>query len=327
MPAKRRTRESVPEAAKPIQSDRPIRDWIKDFQKLYAPADKKRSPVEMWVAATAHFTIMGEAIRRMHFSKLMKAAAHAFCWMSSFVLRCRGEKNTVFAVDESFCSIVAAKYPFVCGHCKERYCHCNPQLMDAQDNKAATYKDLLVERSALHGAYEDYSVSDWLSTFERIYGQHIHMLTLESIGFHFLEEAGEELTALRALLQLKHAPEQNLTGVDGQFLAQLATSEGAVRLYGEYAKQKLEPDKHTPQAIRARLVHAKVAMFIELADTFSWFCSIINKVMAIAKNCGDDKCQFIQQPFRQWLQQEYLLDAKLLCPTCRKCPCECVFYN
>jgi hypothetical protein len=136
--------------------EKTIIEWMEIFRKLYEDVDSKRSPIEMWVAATAHFSAIGEAIRRMHFSDLMYAAVHAFCWMCSFVLACNRTKGTVFALDESFSGIITCKYPLVCGHCQEKFCQCNPEKMDRGQNKAARYQDLLEERKGLASAPDTY---------------------------------------------------------------------------------------------------------------------------------------------------------------------------
>ena len=306
--------------------DRTIPEWMEMFSDIYGKVDSERSPVQMWVAATAHFTKVGEAIRRMHFANLMLAAAHAFSWMCSFVLRCQRDKGTVFAISDSFSAIVAGKYPLVCGYCEQTYCHCNPHEMDKTANKAAKYKSLLAKRARLETAPDSYTVSRWMAIFNEMYGHHVHMLTLESIGFHFLEEVGEELTALRGLMQLKDARE-HVKAVDDAFLEELSTFEGVVDLYENYVDRTLEPTRRAGDAVRARLVHAKVDMFVEFADTFSWLCSILNKVGSIAKNCEDANCRFTQEAFRERLLQEYLPGGDLRCPTCKKCPCKCVFYG
>ena len=307
--------------------ERTINEWLDIFQKLYEKVDSNRTPVEMWIAATAHFSAIGEAIRRMHFANLMYSAAHAFCWMCSFVLACRRSKGTVFGLNESFSDIVTCKYPLVCGHCQETYCHCNPKKMDAEANKAGRYREILDKRKMLGDAPGAYSVSQWLKTFGNIYGQNIHMLTLESIGFHFLEEAGEELTAIRGLLQFKNVLNAKLKGIDTDFLEKLAKWENVLDLYDIYKDHQPEPHKQGPDAAKARLVHAKVDMYIEFADTFSWFCSILDKVMLIAQNCDDENCLFTKDAFQERLSQEYLPEGKASCPSCKNCPCSCVFYN
>jgi hypothetical protein len=318
--------EGAVAAKKKAAEDTSITEWMEVFRKVYEKVDSKRSPVEMWVAATAHCSFVGEAIRRVHFADLMYSASHAFCWMCSFLLACHRAKATVFALDESFSAIVACKYPLVCGHCRDKYCHCNPQLMDKTPSKAARYRDLLGERALLVDAPDTYTVSQWLTVFNQIYGQHIHMLTLESTGFHFLEEAGEELTAVPGLMQLTKVLEAHLEGIDEELLAELATFEGAVARYDQYWKPEHEMKSRDPEDVKFRLAHAKVDMFVEFADTFSWFCSILNKVSSIAKNCGDSNCAFKQEAFGKKMEAEYLPDGKPRCPSCKACPCVCVFF-
>ncbi len=199
--------------------------------------------------------------------------------------------------------------------------------MDAMPNKAAQYRLLLGDRAKLGDAPNKYVMSQWLDVFKDIYGQHIHMLTLESIGFHFLEEAGEELTAIRGLVQLEGVIQAKIEGIDETFLAKLTTFKDIVELYDKYVGQEPEPYKRDPEALKARLVHAKIDMFTEFADTFSWFCSILNKVMSIAQNCGENNCVFTQNVFQGKLRQEYLPDGSPICPSCRKSPCDCVFYG
>ena len=276
------------------------------FDKLYASVDANRTPPDVWDAAQTHFASIGEAIRRMHFTDLLEAASHAFCWMCSFVLACNREERSVFKMTESFSAIVGVKYSLVCGHCRQSYCQCNPQLMDKTKNKAALYRELLKLRSSRLGALGSYGVNLWLDEFKRIYGQHIHMLTLESIGFHFLEEAGEEVTALRGLKQLRNVADAGFEGIDLAFLDKLSSYEGALDVYEGCPAEEVKPQ--TP-GHRARLAHAKVEMYVEFADTFSWLCSILNKVAAVAANCtadggNGDRCRFAGHPFHEKLRSE-----------------------
>jgi hypothetical protein len=198
--------------------------------------------------------------------------------------------------------------------------------MDAASNKGANYRKLLEQRKMLANAPDTYGLSQWLKTFNDIYGQNTHMLTLESIGFHFLEEAGEELTALRGLVQLKKVKDESLAGIDTAFLEKLATYEGIVELYEIHGTVKPETKKREPIAIMSRLVHAKMDMVTEFADTFSWFCSILNKTKSIAANCGEN-CQFAQDAFQDTLNRVYLRNGSPCCPSCDNSPCGCVFYN
>lgn len=325
-PAGQDVKRAIP-AEVTAAADMSIKDWMAVFRKIYEKPDSKRSPVEMWVAATTHFTAVGEAIRCMNFTDLMESAAHGFCWMCSLILACQKEKGSVFSLDESFSSVVTCKYPLCCGYCRETSCHCDPVSMESQKNKGAHYNLLLEQRRRIYDAPDRYSVPEWRRIFKQIYGQRVHMLTLESIGFHFLEEAGEELKAVRELLQFTKVLEAGVNGIDTDLLTELATFERIVPLYDRYWNREIEMKSQDPEAIKTRLVRAKVDMFVEFADTFSWFCSILNKVSSIAENCKNGDCRFTQQAFQERLNQEYLPEGKPRCPRCNACPCDCVFLS
>jgi hypothetical protein len=197
--------------------------------------------------------------------------------------------------------------------------------MDSRPNKAARYKSLL-ERWR-HVNWHELTISDWQKEFRSIYGGQVHVLPLEVIGFHFLEEAGETAMAIRSLQELRKAPEAGVDGVDGKFLARLSSVPDIVGLYDEYHQQyggKTEPASQDAGEIRNRLVKAKMDLVIELADTFSWFCSVLHKVKSIAENCKND-CDYAMKSFDEMLKREYLPQNKPLCPTCHASPCRCKF--
>lgn len=327
MSSQKHAEDSSPASQPQHAPEMTIQKWMEVFGTIYGEVDSRRSPTEIWVGATSHFSTIGEAIRRMHFADLMGAAAHAFCWMCSFVDACQKEQATVFALRDSFSSIVACKYPLVCKHCRESPCHCNPQSMDKVGNKGAQYKDLIQRRKLLDDAPNTYELSKWCGIFGTIYAQNTHLLTLESIGFHFLEEAGEELTALRGLTQLRYVLDEQLDGIDEAFLERLATCEGVVEVYDKCGSQKAISRGREPQAIAARLVRAKMDMITEFADTFSWFCSVLNKIVSIATNCRDGNCHFTGRAFQEELASVYMPNGTPLCPSCEASPCACVFFN
>ncbi len=201
--------------------------------------------------------------------------------------------------------------------------------MDAAADKVARYRDLL-DRKKRRGDLAAYSVRTWRKDFWDIYVQQTHMLPLEAIGFHFLEEAGEELTAIRKLLQLRGAAHGAIDGVDGEFLDRLTTLEGIVEAHEAHYMDETDIDftSDCPAMIRARLVAAKMDTVSEFADTFSWFCSVLNKIKLISGNCGQEGCEYASEDaFEQRLTGEYLPEGKPRCPTCHKCPCECAFFQ
>lgn len=304
---------------KPPRENRTILDWIKIFGEIYSVPDSKRTPEVLWIGTMAHCSAIGEAIRRINFNDLLKSATHAFCWMCSYVKKCNDIKGSVFSLEDCLSGIVALKYPNLCGHCFESPCHCVPAKMDAKSDKPAIYEKLLEHRKKV--GYEKLGISQWQATFNEIYGNHIHMLTLESIGFHFLEEVGEAALSVRMLDQLKSTSSRI---VDKKFLKEVSTIEGIINKNSEhYEKVSIDYSSKQAEKIRARIVDAKIHMVIEIADTFSWFCSILNKVKSISDVNG------MKLPsFEERLKEEYIkADGSLKCPTCNNSRCSCVFFT
>lgn len=295
--------------------DKAILEWIRIFEKIYSNADSKRTPEILWIGTMAHCSAMGEAIRRVNFEDLLNSATHAFCWICSYVGKCNTLKDNVFSIDDCLSGIVAFKYPLQCGHCFETPCHCSPKEMDAKKDKSAIYEKLLKLRRKVK--YETFGISEWQDTFNTIYGNNIHMLTLDNIGFHFLEEVGEAAMAVRMLDQLKSV------SIGNGFLKSISTIEGLVTEWNNH-KKIIESVNYTSKdegMLRARIIDAKVHMVIEIADTFSWFCSILNKVKTIYEI---NKLEF--KPFEERLDEEYIKDGTPKCPTCGNTECSCVFF-
>ena len=109
-----------------------IRQWASAFDKLYEDPDSRRSPEEIWIAAMAHCSSIGEAIRKSDFVELMSFAVRAFGWMLSFSVKCANTEDLLFHCENNFCEMVYIKFPRVCGHCTEGTCECKPADMDAE---------------------------------------------------------------------------------------------------------------------------------------------------------------------------------------------------
>ena len=314
-------------------ADRQIEQWSGMFSGIYSGVDKKRTPEQIWIATMSHTSSIGEAIRRVAFESLLMSAAHTFCWLCSFVNQCNAlEKHDVFSLTDSLCGIVCLKYPGACGYCRGIPCKCDPAKMDKEKNKAAEYVDLLSRRKLVLSSFEGYCLADCMRVFNDIYGGRIHIQTLESIGFHFLEEIGEAAVAVRRLGQLRRVASDTSTGIDDRFLTQLVTVEGIVAAYSEYGVKPDDIDHaaQSPEMLRARLVDAKIGLLIEIGDAFSWFCAVLNKLAYISEAIFEDPLKHpdaILQPLDCVLASEYLdSSGRPRCPTCREPQCECVFF-
>lgn len=307
-----------------------IKDWINEFAKLYAQSDRGRSPEEFWIATMAHCSGIGEAIRRVNYHGLMKAAAHAFCWMCCYVHYCSTkEEDLLFFCQHSLCDIVFFKFPDVCGHCRENPCKCDPFKMDRKKDKASNYKELL-QKWREKRKPEGYKIDEWLNIFKDIFGGRNHLQTLESIGFHFLEEVGEEAKAVRQLIQLRGIIEQS-DSMHNNTLKNISTIEGLVEEYSncpldDQGKPIINMASTNLKDIKTRIIKAKMDFIIELADTFSWFCAILIKISRIIENMN------VTEPgiydLDEFLQREYKATSEgLTCPTCKNIPCKCQFFS
>lgn len=315
-----------------MEINRKIEEWQKIFSGLYSKADSNRTPGQMWIAVMAHTSSIGESIRKFDFDSLLKSAAHTFCWLCSFVNKCNNlQKDDIFSISESLCGIVSLKYPNKCGHCENSPCKCDPVKMDREKDKSARYKRLLDLRSRDWDSFKGYSIENYKNMFYDTYVAKLHPQSLETIGFHFLEEIGEAAVCVRQLGQLRKIAEDGSTGIDSAFLERLTTCEGIIENYEKYGKKPKDIDNASeePGMLRARVVNAKMDLVGEVADSFSWFCSILNKLDSISKSIYADPRKHASLPtLEQVLIKEYIdSEGNAICPSCKHKPCECVFYN
>jgi hypothetical protein len=311
---------------------RTIKEWCEGFDKLYSKSDRQRSSEELWIATMAHCSDMGVGIRKNNYNEIINSATHVFCWMCSYINHCSKTKDLIFNFKDSLCDIVFLKFPGECGYCNKIPCQCNPDEMDETKNKVAKYENLYSKAKPYMPV--THSLGDWMDKFRHFFGGRIHMMTLESIGFHFLEEAGEEMVDVRQLIQLRNVLNANIKGIDNTFLQKITTIEGLIQEYSncisdsrlsKNKKGKPDIDYSSKDAvhIKARIVIAKMDFVIELADTFSWFCAILIKLQNIAK-CNDIKDFDLERK----LQEIYGKKGEdLRCSTCKKTVCDCVFFN
>jgi len=317
---------------KVVRNHKSINEWQKVFLELYSQADSNRTPEQMWIAVMAHTSSIGESIRKFAFENLLDSAAHTFCWLYSFVNKCNKLENDVFSITDSLCGIVSLMYPKVCGHCQENPCNCDPVSIEKKKDKSALYQDLLRRRKRALASFEGYSIKDGLEDFDDIYRGRIHIQTLENIGFHFLEEVGEAAVRVRQLSQLRKVTDDVNTGIDLTFLRELSTVEGIVKNYTKHEEslKHIDYSSRDPNMLKARLVGAKMGLVAEIADSFSWFCSILNKLDSISKSIHNnpERREPIIKPLEQVLNEVYF-DSKgnAKCPSCKNNPCKCVFYN
>lgn len=331
-----------------------IVEWTDMFTALYEETDAPRKSEEYWNAVMAHLSGIGEAIRRSHYPELLKSAASAFCWMCCYVKKCNIGEDQIFKFQHNFSEIVAFKFPRKCGHCRQPECQCDAARMDEKEDKSAKYGVLLKEWQFERGGLINCSISQWLDIFWTIYSGRLHLQPLESLGFHLLEEAGEEAFAIRKLIQFRGILDYKIEGIDSKYLDEISSLQALVKEYNssinelkshykksteDEAKKAIRYDDNCPKVIKARLVLAKMDFIIELADTFSWFCAVLLKLIANIKcfehNEKDlikakiSKDQLKKFHIEEALRERYRYKDKespLTCYACEKTKCKCLFF-
>lgn len=293
--------------------------------------DSKRTPEQMWTAVMAHTSVIGESVRKVAFHEIVKAAASTFCWLASFTNRCSGLEQNIFSINHSLCEIVSLKYPNVCGHCLHKPCECKPLEKELIPDKTVQYNECYTEWKLIADSVNTYTIDQYKDIFLKIYGGRVFVQSLESIGFHFLEEVGEAAVCVRELGQLRNIVNSE-TGIDIEFIKEISSIHNLVKQYTERKDMILEINvaSKEPEMLMARAVKAKMGLVIEIGDSFSWLFSILNKLDMISNfvfTKPKEHPEFMM-PLESLLQEKYLdEEGNPRCHVCKKKSCKCIFYN
>jgi hypothetical protein len=324
-----------------------IKEWTSYFSELYYKKDKKRSPAEFWCTVTAHLSQVGEAIRRHDYETLEDSSVHAFEWMCSFVNYLNNTENPLFKLNQSLSEIVGFKYPDRCGHCMKKRCNCIPKQVDAVRDKAAIYNKLLdFFTKKTKKVFDTYTTQDWFKTLDHIFGNNIYLQSLETLGFHLLEEAGEEAQALVSLQQFQSVSTGKIKWLDPGKIENLSTIKGLVDAFDASVKEikpllgykgtndalkNIQESDVKPEVLRMRVVKAKMGLVIELADTFSWLFSILIKYTTLSSDTRERKLwnkdySFFEDKIIKIFTYDAGNERKLACYLCGQRECICKYY-
>lgn len=237
------------------------------------------------------------------------------------------------------------KYPYACPTCGNCPCVCAAYRDIMEDRNNPRYDDFWAKnveqfvtkkntyRQNDTGPNEkvielcNSTIDDWVNMFYDIYGSgHIDM-SLESIGFHFLEEIGEVSDGILCLNELfKH---KERIGVYRQSKMDLHQKilERAIE-DPQYEKFKQEYREKCPSggekiasefAFR-RLLEINISLTKEeLADVFSWMCAILNKIRAANKYWNPEGQSLT---ISEALHQRYrTADGRVGCSYCSRAIC------
>lgn len=220
------------------------------FSDIYFDKDRKRSYSEIWLSTVYHASNVGEAIRERNYVNACHNLAEVFCWMSGFLRKCNSEdnNNSSFKITESLSELVWLKYPAECPLCEKNHCQC-PIYKTYINKLTPEKKEALYDKIEKKGAEEiEYKnnvreLDRLVSVFSNIYGNSYVLMSIEEIGFHFLEEVGEVTEMINKLSILDKIDSANMTKT-----------------------QKEDREMYLRQLKR------------ELADVFSWSTALIIKL-------------------------------------------------
>ena len=307
-----------------MANERTLREWMTIFNGVYAKPNANRVPEQFWIGAAVHCSAIAEGLRTICYEDILREAAHAFEWMCAFATKINGLPATdVFCCTDNLSSMVAIKYPGVCGHCERKPCGCDSIEADEKSDKAGHYDRL--RNLWRHLDHNSYSFRDWRDVFWGIYAHNTHLLTPSALGFHFLEEVGEEDHAIRLLTELRSVVDKEL--VDPAFIQRISSIETLVDECNNYwevvtGEEKVDITSCAEEDLRKRLTNAKIHVLTELADTFAWLCSILNKIERISESNG-----FSLPSISEAIEMEYFDGTAVArCPTCKNPgECSCLF--
>jgi len=328
-------------------SEIPIELWSKKFAKLYKNVDKGRKPEDFWLSVNDHLSQIGESIRTMNYPWAFRSAAHSFEWMCEYINHCQITDYLEFRLNLNLSEIIGLKYPDKCGHCINSPCQCKADKIENEMDKSARFDELFEIWSDKRKIYAKRSTVDWFKSFYDIYGNSIYLLSIDTIGFHLLEEAGEEARAIRGLLQFREVSKIIPDVIDDDYLLQIAdiytlieefkNNRNIVNSYfkekgikEEAFKEHLRTD-NKKEVVRFRLLKAKLDLIYELSDTFSWYTSLLLKIKLMLDKMPDWILnEFDFDLLEKKLAYEYSYDFKkdndLLCHSCKEKSCNCNYY-
>lgn len=79
--------------------------------------------------------------------------------------------------------------------------------------------------------------------------------------------------------------------------------------------------------LKARITEAKMGLIIEIGDSFSWFCGILNKLHSVMDAIFIKPEEHPKLKLDKVLTNEYFdINDNPRCPHCKNKPCKCTFY-
>lgn len=238
--------------------------YVRIVRYVWADFHERRVTLDYALHLFDHASKLGEAIRKDELDRIFDELAELTNWLFSFVAKLEDEKSgweAVFNVRKKFSDIIWAKYPGTCCHCLEREYSLNGQFpkqpykpyqkCDCLSNyPGVEYRE---DREEIKKKRREFAerikygkpktLAGMEKMFREIYEANVSVWTIESIGFHLLEEVGEIGRALIDLYTSRNLSNQSPTSI------------------------QLQKDN----------------LCDEIAETFSWICSLTAKLKQLFK--------------------------------------------
>jgi len=264
-----------------------------------------------------HASKLGEAIRKDELDITFDELAELTNWLFSLVAKLGGNKpgwESVFNINTKLSDMIWAKYPGICCHCLERNYSLKGKMPE-QPYKPYQRCECLInypgveyrhDREEIKQKRRDFArrvrfakpktLAGMEKMFSTIYEANVAVWTIESIGFHLLEEVGELGRALIDLYTFRIEDEKGSTLI----------------------KTK------------------KDSLCDEIAETFSWICSLTAKLRQLFKSTDDyykslvrvkeaetNLAQTIHLEWAIWKKYRHPDSYKYRCTYCGNSPCTC----
>lgn len=229
--------------------------WQEHFKNIYGKKNQNLKPEELWFRVFENASRVAEDLRRYKYAAAFQSLAHVSCWFLGFANR----------IGKNMEDVVWSKYPYICPYCRKekedviRSCSCGTrrtQLEEAETHVKETIirEDMIRYYGEAFRDKKPTKLDDWVTMYAHLYGNLTYSIPVEHIGFHLMEEIGEVSRVLRRRKEFESRVKRSLeTGTDIQM-----------------ARLQYEKDLDS-----------------ELADVFSWTCTLVCKIQSLAKALQD----------------------------------------
>ncbi len=198
-----------------------VDDYVDIVREVWGELHARRRVFDYALHVLDHASKLGEAIRRDHAAHILHELAESALWLFGFVAKLNDDKEGwegIFNINTSFSEMIWGKYPGLCPHCFKRLyifkegkvagksiskkilgkcTHCltdYPRVETREELPEELKKSARIKLKEFADETADAIPETLLGMedmFNQVYESNVAISSLEDIGFHLLEEAGE----------------------------------------------------------------------------------------------------------------------------------------